>query len=69
MGIEFDGATFHDEDAVFSAIAPYVEAGSYITMSGEDDEWWCWYFDGSTCDSYPGTVVFPGVPGLDRAEN
>ena len=34
---------------MFDAIAPFVEAGSYIVMIGEDLSTWCLYFDGEHC--------------------
>jgi hypothetical protein len=39
VGINFSGEKL---------IAPYVEAGSYIQMQGEDGEMWRWVFDGAT---------------------
>lgn len=38
-----------NEQAMFSALAPYVKAGSFIQMSGEENEIWRWVFDGATC--------------------
>ena len=36
------------------AIAPYVEAGSYIEMYGEDGDKWRYVFDGKTVkEVYP----------------
>lgn len=44
-------------------IAPFVERGSYITFSGEDDAVWAYYFDGEKVTEYWGEVCFPGMPG------
>jgi len=48
IGITFKGEKLGDDKTFFEAIAPYVEAGSYIQMQGEDGEMWRWVFDGKT---------------------
>lgn len=46
--IEFVGQKIgEDIDVLFSTIAPYVEAGSYIEMQGEGNEIWRYIFDGA----------------------
>ena len=35
-----------DEEIMLAAIAPFVEAGSSVEMSGEDGYRWRWRFDG-----------------------
>lgn len=45
--ITFTGEKWGDDNIVFDAIAPFVRAGSYIEMLGEDGERWRWVFDGS----------------------
>lgn len=47
--IEFTGEKLGDDKILFDAIAPFVEAGSYIVMRGEEGEFWKWTFDGKTC--------------------
>lgn len=42
--IEFMGEKLGDDLALFEAIAPYVEYGSYIEMSGEDGFVWRYSF-------------------------
>lgn len=42
--IDFTGEKFGSDDLMFSAIAPFVESGSYIEMCGEDGEFWMWKF-------------------------
>jgi hypothetical protein len=44
IGLEFNGEKLGDEIILFKAIAPYVKSGSYITMRGEDEEYWRWEF-------------------------
>lgn len=34
------------EDTLFAVLAPYVEAGCYIEIRGEDGDFWRWVFDG-----------------------
>lgn len=42
----FDDCFGEDEKLFFEAIAPYVEAGSYIEYAGRDGDMWRWSFDG-----------------------
>jgi len=44
--IQFLGEKLGDDEQLFEAIAPYVKAGSYIEMEGEDGSRWQWTFDG-----------------------
>ena len=48
INISFEGEKYGDDLIFFKVIAPYVEAGSYIQMQGEDGEMWRWVFDGKT---------------------
>lgn len=57
-GIQFTGEKIGDDLILFNAIAPFVEAGNYITMMGEDGAKWKWAFDGTTCKEQDSTVVF-----------
>lgn len=50
IGISFAGESIGDEHKMFQAIAPFVEPGSFIEMTGEDGSTWRWIFDGSTCE-------------------
>lgn len=47
--LEFTGEKYGDDDILFEAIAPYVEAGSFIEMLGEEGERWKWKFNGEKC--------------------
>lgn len=60
----YEHEKFHGDDLeeFFSAIAPFVVAGSYITFEGDDSSLWAYYFDGKTWEEYAGEVVFPGMP-------
>ena len=50
----FEGEKLGDEDSLFQTIAPFVEAGSYIEISGEEGSIWRYCFDGTDCtESYP----------------
>lgn len=42
----FTGQKYGDEDVFFNALAPYVEAGSYLCFEGEDGDIWTWAFSG-----------------------
>jgi hypothetical protein len=55
-GINFEGEKIGDEEALFDAIAPFVEPGSFLEMQGEDGALWRWVFDGKTCTEKTATV-------------
>lgn len=42
--VKFTGKKYGDEDIFFSALAPYVESGSYIGVVLEEGVTWKWYF-------------------------
>lgn len=56
--IMFEGEKLGDDIFLLRAIAPYVEAGSFIEMQGEDGALWRWYFDGTGCTEQEGRVSF-----------
>ena len=60
--MRFGGEKLHDEDKWMGAIAPHVDKGSQLMMRGEDGCSWCWYFDGESCTTHSGEVVFPDMP-------
>lgn len=47
-----------DEEDMFSAIAPFVEAGSWIEMVGEDNFMWRYVFDGKKCHEQDPEIVW-----------
>lgn len=61
VGIRFEAEKIGDEDKLFGALAPFVQAGSFIEMRGEDGEAWRWVFDGQTCAEVRGAVRFDGA--------
>ena len=56
--LRFTGEKLGDDEVLMHAIAPYVEAGSYIEMVGEDTDHWRWYFNGEGCVQQAGQVVY-----------
>ena len=58
VAVSFEGEKLGDDATLFKAIAPYVEAGSWIEMEGEDGCLWRWVFDGKTVEEKSGRVVF-----------
>ena len=46
IGIYFEGEKLGNDEILFDAIAPFVEEGSFLEMSGEDGALWRWSFDG-----------------------
>jgi hypothetical protein len=47
------------EDEIFAALAPYVEAGSWIELYGADNETWRYVFDGRSCDYIHPIIIWP----------
>lgn len=60
--MRFSGEKLRDEDDWLDVIAPHVDKGSQLMMRGEDGCSWCWYFDGESCTTYSGEVIFPDMP-------
>lgn len=58
IGISFAREKAGDEETLFAAIAPFVEAGSYIEMSGEDGHRWRWCFDGRVMTTKQARIVW-----------
>lgn len=55
---EFLGEKYGDDEILFTAIAPYIEAGSEIHFIGEDGNEWKYVFDGKTMKELIGRTVF-----------
>ena len=67
-GIIFNGEKYTGDELTFlNAIAPYVRAGSYIEMQGEEGERWKWFFDGKTCIEYEAQILYQDLE--ERKEN
>lgn len=49
VDISFYGEKLGDDLKVFQKIAPYVRAGSFLEMEGEDNEIWRWVFQNGKC--------------------
>lgn len=58
VGISHDTQKMGDEDQFFAVLAPFVQAGSWLHMSGEDGSHWRWYFDGDQMTTQEGRIVF-----------
>lgn len=56
--IQFTGEKMGDDGIMFRAIAPFVGAGSYIEMQGEDGARWRWTFDGKICKQVWGHLTW-----------
>ena len=48
-----------DEERLFQVIAPWVEAGSFIEMLGEEGDHWRWTFDGEKMTMFQGVGTWP----------
>lgn len=54
----FRGQPLGDDALLFQALAPFVDAGSYLTFEGEDGACWRWVFDGQCAFERQGKLVF-----------
>jgi hypothetical protein len=54
----FVGEKLGDDQDLWNAIAPFVQAGSFLHMVGEDGAHWRWSFDGQTCVEQEGKITF-----------
>ena len=61
-GIIFNGEKYTGDELTFlNAIAPYVRAGSYIEMQGEEGERWKWFFNGKECIEHTAEILYPDI--------
>lgn len=56
--LEFTGEKLGGEQVLFDAIAPFVEAGSYIVAARDDGRVWRWRFNAQRCFYEVGKIVF-----------
>lgn len=54
----FEGEKLGDDYNLFCAVAPFVEDGSYIEMSGEDGCLWRWVFENGKCKEIYPTITW-----------
>lgn len=58
--ISYQCETLGDDDhLILKTLAPYVEAGSFIEMHGEDSRIWRWRFTGEDCIEEKAVKLFP----------
>lgn len=60
--IVFTGGRAGNEDELFEAIAPFVEAGSSVSFYGEDGSIWQYCFDGKQCRNESPLLIWPENP-------
>lgn len=54
IDLTFEGGKVGGDEEVLGVLAPFVTAGSYVQMLGEDGTLWRWVFHAGTCtESYP----------------
>jgi len=56
--IEFLGEKLGSDDLFFQTLAPFVKAGSYVEMRGEDGSHWRWVFDGKSVKEVNPTIIW-----------
>lgn len=66
IGIEFEGEKLGDEEELFKVLAPFVESGSYIEISGEDGDLWRWVFKDSSL--YYMIPTWPDIKDLSEID-
>jgi len=60
VALQLEAERLGDEVELFKAIAPYVDAGSYIEILAPSyNEMWRWVFDGKTCREVRPKIVWP----------
>lgn len=64
--IEFTGQKAGNEDKLFELVAPYVEAGSYISFVGEDNEIFQYSFNGKNCEAVYPLLIWPECPSAPK---
>lgn len=55
------------EQTIFNLIAPYVKAGSYIELHGEDGDIFRYVFDGTQCKEVKPIITWPAITPADNA--
>lgn len=55
----FEGENLGDEFLMFRAIAPFVDEGSFLEISGEDGGFWRWVFNGKDCREISPEITWP----------
>ena len=58
LSLWFEGEKLGDDYELFCALAPYIEDGSYIEMSGEDGCLWRWVFENEKCKEIYPTIIW-----------
>ena len=58
VSIDFFGEKLGDDLRIFQEMAEFVEDGSYIEMSGEDNCMWRWCFKGGECKEIEPKIVW-----------
>ena len=66
--VEFLGEKLGEDHELFKTIAPYVKAGSYIEMSGDEGTSWRWSFDGNTCHEISPKVEWPEIEPITKVK-
>lgn len=57
--IVFTGEKTRYEEEFFETLAPFVEAGSFVSFYGEDNSIWRYCFDGKQCRYETPLLIFP----------
>jgi hypothetical protein len=66
-GLSYQGEKLGAEECFFKAIAPYVEDGSYIEISGEEDYLWRYVFNNGHMDEISAGRDWDDCTGIVKA--
>ena len=61
--LEFIGTKLEWKDALFSALAPFAEERSFVSVVGEDGRIWRWVMTGGQCFRPDGRLVYDAPLG------
>ena len=56
--VRFEGEKDHDDEKIWALLAPFVQPGDHITLSGDDGAYWRWRFDGKAMTTLTGYLIF-----------
>ena len=60
--ISFNGEKLRDEFEMFQRIAPMVDDGCFLQVSGEDGSLWRWVFKNGKCYGIDALITWPDIP-------
>jgi hypothetical protein len=59
ISLDFNGEKLGDDATLLEALAPFVDDGSYIEMSGEEGTIWRWVFNKGVMEDINAVITWP----------